>query len=73
VKVGDWVDEEVPLARLFNAKELERADFRTPNHLHLEIRKTLADRGRASYASMSMAELNTACIDPFKFFKRHIK
>lgn len=73
VQVGDWVDEEVPLARLFNAQELERADFRTPNHLHLEIRKTLADRGRASYASMSLAELNTACIDPLKFFKRHLK
>jgi murein DD-endopeptidase MepM/ murein hydrolase activator NlpD len=73
VQVGDWVDENMPLARLFNAEELESADFGTPNHLHLEIRKTLADRGRASYASMSMAELNMVCIDPFKFFKGHLK
>jgi murein DD-endopeptidase MepM/ murein hydrolase activator NlpD len=73
VQVGDWVDENTPLARLFNAEELESADFGTPNHLHLEIRKTLADRGRASYASMSMAELNMACIDPLKFFKGQLK
>lgn len=73
VQVGDWVDENTPLARLFNAEELESADFGTPNHLHLEIRKTLADRGRASYASMSMAKLNMVCIDPFKFFKGHLK
>ncbi|NOR13866.1 MAG: peptidoglycan DD-metalloendopeptidase family protein [Candidatus Aminicenantes bacterium] len=73
VQVGDWVDENIPLARLFNAEELESADFGTPNHLHLEIRKTLADRGRASYASMSMAKLNMACIDPLKFFKGHLK
>ena len=73
VQVGDWVDENTPLARLFDKEELERADFGTPNHLHLEIRKTLADRGRASYASMSLAELNTACLDPLKFFERHLK
>jgi murein DD-endopeptidase MepM/ murein hydrolase activator NlpD len=73
VQVGDWVNENTPLARLFNKEELERADFGTPNHLHLEIRKTLADKGRASYASMSMAELNTACMDPLKFFKKHLK
>jgi len=73
VQVGDWVDENTPLARLFNEEELERADFGTPNHLHLEIRKTLADKGWASYASMSLAELNTACIDPLKFFKRHLE
>jgi murein DD-endopeptidase MepM/ murein hydrolase activator NlpD len=73
VQVGDWVDENTPLARLFNEEELDRADFGTLNHLHLEIRKTLADRGRASYASMSLAELNTACMDPFKFFKRHLE
>jgi murein DD-endopeptidase MepM/ murein hydrolase activator NlpD len=73
VQIGDWVDENTPLARLFNKEELEKADFGTPNHLHLEIRKTLADRGRASYASMSMVELNMACIDPLKFFKRHLE
>ena len=73
VRVGDWVDENTPLARLFDEEELERADFGTPNHLHLEIRKTLADRGRASYASMSLAELNTACLDPLKFFKRQLE
>lgn len=73
VQVGDWVDENFPLARLFNEEELERSDFGTPNHLHLEIRKTLADRGRASFASMSLADLNSVCIDPLNFFKDHLK
>jgi murein DD-endopeptidase MepM/ murein hydrolase activator NlpD len=73
VRIGDWVDENTPLARLFSEEELERADFGTANHLHLEIRKTLADRGRASYASMSMRELNMACMDPLKFFKTHLQ
>lgn len=73
VRVGDWVDENFPLARLFNEEELERADFGTPNHLHLEIRKTLADRGRASYVSMSLADLNSVCIDPLNLFKEHWK
>lgn len=73
IKVGDWVDENTVLARLFNQDELENADFGTPNHLHLEIRRSFADRGRASYASMSMRELNRFCTDPQRFFKSHLK
>ena len=73
VRVGDWVDENTALARLFSEEELEMADFGTTNHLHLEIRKTLADRGRASYASMSLSELNNACMDPLKFFKKYMQ
>ena len=69
VEVGDWVNERTPLARVFSKEELERANFNTPNHLHLEIRKSLADSGRASYASMSMRALNTFCLDPLQFFK----
>lgn len=70
---GDWVDEQTPLARLFDEKELERANFGTPNHLHLEIRKSIQDGGRASYASMSRQELNKFCMDPMEFFKAHLK
>jgi len=70
VKVGDWVDERTAMARVFNQKELDDAKFNTPNHLHLEIRKSLADRGRASYASMSMRILNRVCLDPLQFFKK---
>lgn len=69
VEIGDWVDEGSSLARLFNADELERANFGTPNHLHLEIRKSIADKGRASYASMTVDELNTFCMDPMAFFR----
>ncbi len=73
VKTGDWVDENTALARLFNQTELENADFGTPNHLHLEVRKSFADRGRASYASMSMSQLNRFCMDPQIFFKAHLE
>jgi murein DD-endopeptidase MepM/ murein hydrolase activator NlpD len=69
VKVGDWVDESTPLGRVFSKNELQRANFNTPNHLHLEIRKSLADEGSVSYASMSMRVLNKVCLDPLKFFK----
>jgi len=73
VEVGDWVDEGSPLARLFNKDELERANFGTPNHLHLEIRKSIADEGRASYASMTMDKLNTFCMDPVAFFRANLE
>jgi len=73
VKVGDWVNERTALARVFNKKELEDAKFNTPNHLHLEIRKSLADRGRASYASMSIKALNRVCVDPLQFFKKALQ
>ena len=73
VDVGDWVDERTPLARLFSEDELERANFGTPNHLHLEIRISIADEGRASYASMTRQELNKFCMDPIKFFKSNLE
>jgi murein DD-endopeptidase MepM/ murein hydrolase activator NlpD len=72
VKVGDWVDENTPIARLFNQDELKRANFGTPNHLHLEIRKSIADEGRASYASMTRQELDKFCMDPMEFFKTRL-
>lgn len=73
VDVGDWVDEKTSLARLFNEDELKRANFGTPNHLHFEIRKSMADEGRASYASMTRQELNTFCMNPIEFFKTYLK
>jgi murein DD-endopeptidase MepM/ murein hydrolase activator NlpD len=73
VKIGDWVDEHTHLARLFNEDELKWANFGTQNHLHLEIRKSMDDEGRASYASMSSQELNKFCMDPIEFFKAHLK
>jgi murein DD-endopeptidase MepM/ murein hydrolase activator NlpD len=73
VKIGDWVDERSALARLFDEDELERANFGTPNHLHLEIRKNTDDRGRASYASMTRQELDKFCMDPMEFFKANLK
>lgn len=73
VKIGDWVGEGTALARLFNKDELKRANFGTPNHLHLEIRISINDEGRASYASMTRQELDKFCMDPMEFFKSHFK
>jgi murein DD-endopeptidase MepM/ murein hydrolase activator NlpD len=73
VNIGDWVDEQTPLARLFNEDELKRANFGTSNHLHLEIRKSMADGGRASYASMTTQELDKFCMDPIEFFKTYLE
>jgi murein DD-endopeptidase MepM/ murein hydrolase activator NlpD len=73
VQVGQQVSKDTPLARLFNRTELTQANFGTPNHLHLEIRKSFADRGRASYSSMTLDDLNTFCRDPLDFFKEYLK
>jgi murein DD-endopeptidase MepM/ murein hydrolase activator NlpD len=73
VVAGDWVDEQTPLARLFNQYELEQADFGTPNHLHLEIRPDMTDAGYASYASMTKDELDKFCMDPMDFFRANLQ
>ena len=73
IKMGDWVDENIPIARLFNKDELKRADFGTLNHLHFEIRKSFEDDGRASWASMTLTALNMYCHDPVTFFRQKLK
>jgi murein DD-endopeptidase MepM/ murein hydrolase activator NlpD len=72
VEEGDAVTEKTPLARLFNREELDKADFGTANHLHLEIRKSLEDGGWASASSMTMEELNRFCLDPLEFFRQQL-
>jgi murein DD-endopeptidase MepM/ murein hydrolase activator NlpD len=72
VEEGDAVTEKTPLARLFNRAELEKADFGTANHLHLEIRKSLEDGGWASASSMTVEELNRFCLDPLEFLSRRL-
>jgi murein DD-endopeptidase MepM/ murein hydrolase activator NlpD len=72
VEEGDAVTEKTPLARLFNRGELEKSDFGTANHLHLEIRKSLEDGGWASASSMTMEELNRFCLDPLEFFRKRL-
>lgn len=73
VEVGDQVTEETHLARLFTKEELEEAQFGTPNHLHLEIRKTYRDNGRASYTIKNREDLDIYCFDPLDFFKTKLK
>lgn len=70
VERGDRVDHNTTLGRLFSEDELERSNFGTANHLHVEIRKDLQDNGRASTHSMTRAELDRHCMDPLPFFRR---
>lgn len=68
VGFGQWVEADTPIARLFTQEELRAAKFgKAPNHLHLEIRKTLADEGMASFTSMSKKELLEVLYDPLTF------
>jgi murein DD-endopeptidase MepM/ murein hydrolase activator NlpD len=72
VKIGDWVDQNTVIARLFNSDEFKKSQFQTA-HLHLEIRKNMEDHGRASYSSMNMKDLNKYCINPKEFLKKHLE
>ncbi len=71
VKVGDEVEEITPIARVFDAEEQARAGWRS-NHLHLEIRTSIEDGGRASFTSMSMDELTGYAMDPLTLFRERM-
>ncbi len=70
VNVGDLVEANTPIARIFNREELESSKFGTPPHLHFEIRHSITDKGDATFKSMSTSELDRYCIDPVMFFKK---
>jgi murein DD-endopeptidase MepM/ murein hydrolase activator NlpD len=72
VKIGDWVDENTVIARLFDSDEFKKSDFKTV-HLHLEIRKSMDDKGRASISSMNIKDLNKYCVNPKEFLKKHLE
>lgn len=64
---GQLVTPSDTLGRIFSKQEFIQSRFSHP-HLHLEIRKTYRDKGRASSYSMTMKELEKYCIDPLLFF-----
>ena len=72
VEPGDVVNENTPLGRLFNQKEMQRSRLGTP-HVHLEIRKNMKDEGQSSYTAMTMSALEEYCIDPFAFLQRQMR
>jgi len=73
VQPGDYVDQDTCLGRIFNAEELQRSNFNCACHLHLEIRKSTADKGRASWQSLTMAALDKYCLDPEEFLPQYMK
>jgi len=68
VGVGDTVDPQTPLARLFTRQEQQAARFGVI-HLHLEIRKRIDDGCSASWTATTREALDTYCVDPLVFFK----
>ena len=72
VEPGNVVNENTPLGRIFNQKEMKRSGFATP-HLHLEIRKSMKDEGQRSYTAMTVSALEEYCLDPFAFLQRRMR
>ncbi len=72
VAVGDRVEETTQLARVFDEQEQRSAPW-SQNHLHFEIRRSIEDGGVASFASMSMEELERYAMDPRIFFRERLK
>jgi len=73
VRPGERVDQNTCLGRIFNAEEVQRSNFNAVSHLHLEFRKSLADSGKASWQSLTMAELDKYCHDPVLFLPQYMK
>lgn len=71
VNVGDRVTPQTRLGRLFDRQEFGRSGYKH-NHLHLEIRKSYSDKGRASSYSMSLEQLNRYCYNPLKFMQKYL-
>lgn len=71
VRPGDVVNDNTSLGRIFNGKELKRSRFGTP-HVHLEIRKSMEDKGRRSYTAMTMSALEEYCLDPYAFLQQRM-
>jgi len=71
VALGDRVLSETAIGRVFHAEEQKEAPWGV-NHLHFEMRHSIADQGSASWLSMSMEELETYALDPRSFFAQHL-
>jgi murein DD-endopeptidase MepM/ murein hydrolase activator NlpD len=68
VAVGDAVDTDTRIGRVFTKAEQAGAGWKL-NHLHFEVRTSIADGGAASWTSMSQAELERFATDPLPFFE----
>lgn len=71
VHIGDLVTSATRIGRVFSAEEQGRAGWKL-NHLHFEMRSSIADHGTASWTSMSMEELEAYALDPAPFFETHL-
>ena len=72
VKVGQEVTPDTRIGRLFDKAMLQRTRYKH-NHLHLEIRKSYADKGLASSYGRTTKLLSLYCYDPLDFFQKHLK
>ena len=72
VSVGDRVDQNTPLARVFNQDEFKKSKF-IQNHLHFEIRKTIDDYRLLSIRCRTLEDLAIYFYDPMKFFQEYLE
>lgn len=71
VRVGEQVDQQTKIARLYTAQETKKYKGNY-DHLHLEIRKSFYDYGCASWLTMNKADLNELFYDPITFMKSNL-
>lgn len=71
VKTGDMVNHNTKLARFYTRSETKKYRGRY-DHLHLEIRKDFGDFGPASWATMTLTELNCRFYDPLDFIRKNV-
>ena len=69
VIVGQQVDENTVLGRVFNEEEYKKSEF-YENHLHFEIRKTMDRYKGISIKCYNEEELNKYFYDPLIYFKK---
>jgi murein DD-endopeptidase MepM/ murein hydrolase activator NlpD len=71
VRLGAAVSVKTKLGRIYTPVEGRQLGGNF-DHLHLEIRKTFDDFGVASWATMTVNDLNKRFYDPLVFFKHHL-
>lgn len=71
VSLGESVNINTKLGRLYTPSEAKQLNGNY-DHLHLEIRMHFDDLGVASWATMTMGDLNKRFIDPLEFFNKHL-
>jgi murein DD-endopeptidase MepM/ murein hydrolase activator NlpD len=72
VSIGEYVDKDSKLGRIFDEGQLRKSEFATQAHIHFEIRHSIEDKGDATFTCMTLEELDRYFIDPKIFFSNYL-